>query len=92
MHAVATFGPISVAVDASKWHEYETGVFNGCPYSDNININHVVVLVGYGTDEQYGDYWLVRNSWGTGYGENGYIRLAREKSVTCGIDKTPLNG
>jgi cathepsin L len=55
-------------------------------------VNHVVVLVGYGTDETLGDFWLIRNSWGTGYGENGYIRLARESEVVCGIDHTPLDG
>lgn len=35
---------------------------------------------------------MVRNSWGTAYGEKGYIRIAREKLVTCGIDQTPLDG
>jgi len=81
LHAVATVGPVTVSVDASTWHNYESGVFNGCSYSDNIDLNHAVVLVGYGTDETLGDYWLVRNSWGTGFGENGYIRLARESVV-----------
>jgi cathepsin L len=83
---------MTVNVDASLWHKYESGVFNGCSYSDNMDINHVVVLVGYGTDEELGDYWLIRNSWGTGYGENGYIRLARESEVKCGIDHTPADG
>jgi len=92
LHAVATVGPIAVAVDASAWHNYESGIYNGCSYSDNIDVNHVVVLVGYGTDEELGDYWLIRNSWGTGYGENGYIRLARESEEVCGIDNTPLDG
>ena len=40
-----------------------------------------MTLVGYGTDEKYGDYWLVRNSWGTNWGENGYIRIKREKDA-----------
>jgi len=92
LHAVATVGPIAVAVDASAWSNYESGIFNGCDYSANIDVNHVVVLVGYGTDEALGDYWLIRNSWGTGYGENGYIRLARESVEVCGIDSTPLDG
>jgi len=92
LNAVATEGPIVVSVDASKWHLYESGVFNGCSYSDNIDINHAVTLEGYGTDEVNGDYWLIRNSWGTGYGENGYIRLKRESEVQCGIDHTPADG
>jgi len=88
-HAVATVGPVTVSVDASAWHNYESGVFNGCSYTDNIDIDHAVVLEGYGTDDTFGDYWLIRNSWGTGYGENGYIRLARESEVSCGVDHTP---
>ena len=49
-------------------------------------------LVGYGTDDMFGDYWLVRNSWGNSWGEGGYIRLARENEVICGENKTPLSG
>jgi len=55
-------------------------------------VNHAVVLVGYGTDEENGDFWLIRNSWGTGYGENGYIRILRESELKCGTDSTPLDG
>jgi len=92
LNAVATVGPVAVAVDASTWHNYESGIFNGCDYNANIDVNHVVVLEGYGHDDVLGDYWLIRNSWGTGYGENGYIRLARESVQTCGVDHTPLDG
>ncbi|KAL4440956.1 hypothetical protein ABPG74_009369 [Tetrahymena malaccensis] len=92
LYALANIGPLAVAVDASQWHSYQSGVFNGCDYSQNIDVNHVVVLVGYGTDPKLGDYWLIRNSWGTKFGENGYIRLARESKVTCGTDYTPLDG
>ena len=44
----------------------------------------VVQLVGYGTDSKDGDYWIVRNSWGTKWGEDGYIRLKRESETKCG--------
>ena len=40
---------------------YEHGVFDGCSYEENISINHGVTLVGYGTDPNEGDYWIVRN-------------------------------
>lgn len=55
------------------------------------DLNHAVQLVGYGTDKETGlDYFLVRNSWGEAWGEEGYIRLAR--SDKCAVDKTPLDG
>lgn len=92
LHAVATIGPMAVNVDASVWHSYETGVFNGCAYDSNIDIDHVVVLEGYGSDPKNGDYWLIRNSWGTGFGENGYMRLTRESTPKCGMDTTTADG
>ena len=49
-------------------------------------------LVGYGTDASEGDYWIVRNSWGSSWGEDGYIRLKRESNPQCGTDNTPLMG
>ena len=66
--------PISVAVDASNWSKYSSGVFNNCKTS----LNHGVLLVGM-TDQS----WKVKNSWGGSWGEHGYIRLARGN--TCGI-------
>jgi len=96
MYAVATFGPIAVSVDASNWHAYSSGIFNGCNQSSP-DINHAVVLVGYGTDGLSGlDYWLVRNSWSASWGESGYIRLLRKypnnPDELCGLDITPQDG
>jgi len=93
MEAVATKGPIVISVEASHWSDYETGVFDGCNQT-NPDIDHAVQLVGYGTDPQFGDYWLVRNSWQTTWGENGYIKLRRTASeqTRCGIDITPTDG
>jgi len=78
MQHLAEVGPLGVAVYASGWGGYSSGVYSGCAYDSNIALNHAVQLVGYGTDEAEGDYWIVRNSWGTGWGEGGYIRLARD--------------
>lgn len=91
MEAVATQGPIAISVDASAWSHYETGVFNGCNQT-NPDIDHAVLLVGYGTDTQLGDYWLVRNSWSPTWGEEGYIRVYRSSVQRCGEDITPLDG
>lgn len=66
--------PISVAVDATNWSQYKSGVFNNCKTS----LNHGVLLVGV-SDQS----WKVKNSWGTSWGESGYIRVARGN--TCGI-------
>ena len=41
---------------------YESGVFDGCDIT-NVDLDHAVVVVGYGTDPTGGDYWIVRNSW-----------------------------
>merc|ERR1711944_364802 len=81
-----------ISVDASVWHSYEGGIFDGCSYEENIEINHGVQLVGYGTDAEHGDYWIVRNSWGPEWGEEGFIRLKRETEVNCGTDSTPMMG
>lgn len=67
--------PISVAVDASRWSSYKNGVLSNCGTS----LNHGVLLVGIKGDE----HWLIKNSWGTSWGEDGYIRLA--SGNTCGI-------
>jgi cathepsin L len=91
MTAVATIGPIAISVDAASWGAYSSGVFNGCNQK-NPDIDHAVVLVGYGTDAKLGDYWLVRNSWGASWGEKGYIRLHRNSTIECGIDLHPSDG
>jgi len=94
MNAIAQIGPIAINIDASTWHAYESGVFNGCN-QEVMDINHVVVAVGYGTDASTGsDYWLVRNSWSPNYGEQGYIRLLRTKNEdeNCATDYTPQDG
>merc|ERR1740121_3619331 len=75
MNHLANVGPLSVAVAASSWSFYGGGVFDGCDYDKNIEINHAVQLVGYGTDASQGDYWIIRNSWGPNWGENGFMRL-----------------
>jgi cathepsin L len=93
MEAIATAGPLGINVAAMPWQTYETGVFTGCNYAQNITIDHVVQLVGYGhSDDLNVDYWIVRNSWSPGWGEDGYIRLLRTAQPECGWDVDPQQG
>ena len=80
MTHLATVGPLAIASDASRWQLYGSGVFSGCKYENNIALNHAIQLVGYGSDPDHGDFWLVRNSWGSTWGEHGYIRLQRYRN------------
>merc|ERR1711953_797626 len=91
MQHLAEVGPLAVSVYASGWGSYQGGIYDGCDYDSNIAMNHAVQLVGYGSDSD-GAYWIVRNSWGTFWGEDGYIRLRRESETQCGTDNTPLMG
>jgi len=92
MNAIATVGPVAVSVDASTFSAYKSGVFDGCNQKQP-DINHAVVLVGYGT-ENGKDYWLIRNSWSPTYGEHGYIKVLRtsDEEGRCGTDITPQDG
>jgi len=94
MTAVATMGPVAINVAAGNWGSYGGGVYT-CQQSET-DIDHVVQLVGYGTDPTQGDYWLVRNSWGPGWGEEGYIRVQRhsdgDMTKWCAVDTRPSDG
>uniref|UniRef100_A0AC34R2J3 Cathepsin L n=1 Tax=Panagrolaimus sp. JU765 TaxID=591449 RepID=A0AC34R2J3_9BILA len=84
--AVATQGPISVAIDAGhrSFQLYKEGVYYEKQCSSE-QLDHGVLVVGYGTDPEHGDYWLIKNSWSESWGENGYIRIARNKNNHCGV-------
>lgn len=82
--AVALFGPIPVAIDASSrsFHFYKSGIYDDYE-SCSDTINHALLLVGYGRQGNL-DYWILKNSWGKQWGDDGYIKIGRNKH-SCGI-------
>jgi cathepsin L len=93
LEALKTVGPLAVSVDASKWFLYSSGIFTGCQNDESPVLDHAVLLVGAGFDEEAQlPYWLIRNSWGPSWGEKGYIRLLRQLEPTCAEDVRPWEG
>ena len=92
MEKIATVGPISVAIDASQtsFTYYSGGVYYE-PNCSQDNLDHAVLAVGYGLASyvRFHDveipYYLVKNSWGPDWGDEGYIKMARLRDNNCGI-------
>jgi cysteine peptidase B len=78
--ALAKYGPLSICADASAWSNYHSGILtaNHCGRS----VDHAIQLTGYSPNQ--GGYWIVRNSWGTHWGQNGFIWLQYGKN-TCAM-------
>jgi len=97
---VATVGPTAVAMYASSaFMNYKSGIFQDtdCPSTcinattKAWNVNHAMVVVGYGTNATANtDFWIVRNSWGTAWGEAGYVRTVRNKANNCNYACWPM--
>ena len=85
--AAVAQGPVSVAIEADTddFQYYTWGVFDGfC----GDNLDHGVAIVGYNLDS---NYLIVRNSWGEGWGDDGYIRMSiRDGEGMCGINMEPV--
>ncbi|KAL3274654.1 hypothetical protein HHI36_016034 [Cryptolaemus montrouzieri] len=82
--AVASIGPISVGIDASEeLQSYSSGILEDNSCSEYF-LNHGVLLVGYGS-ENGKDFYIIKNSWGAAWGEQGYFRLGKKGSNPCGI-------
>ncbi|KAJ8374762.1 hypothetical protein SKAU_G00053420 [Synaphobranchus kaupii] len=85
--ALVTIGPIAVVIDTTtrKFQFYRKGIF----YDQKCSIwkqSHAVVLMGFGTEHSE-EYWTIKNSWGIYWGEEGYMRLAKNKQRHCGISQ-----
>jgi len=74
---------VGSVVAKGPFQQYSKGIFAGCTDHSKSSLDHCIAVVGYGTEGGV-DYWLIKNSWGTWWGENGYIRLKRGVNM-CGI-------
>jgi C1A family cysteine protease len=75
--------PVSIAIEADQkaFQFYDGGILD---YNCGTSLDHGVLLTGYGSEDGE-DYWIVKNSWGASWGDNGYIRLARGKQQPYGL-------
>jgi len=87
MSAVQQYGPLAIALDASKFDFYSGGIMNGdgC-YAGSPD--HGVAVVGWGVEDGT-SYWIVKNSWGADWGEDGYVRIERGNNA-CGVEDFPM--
>ncbi|KAH8283075.1 hypothetical protein KR054_012020 [Drosophila jambulina] len=85
---VYNIGPVVANIDSlhESFLHYSSGIYHepDCRF-DMANLTSAVLVVGFGTDSNYGDYWILKTSQGKNWGENGYMRLARNAGNMCGV-------
>lgn len=86
-NALASYGTLAVALDVADngFYYYTSGVYKSTVCSQS-SVNHAVNIVGYGTTSTGQKYWIMRNSWGTGWGSAGYMLIARGVNM-CNIER-----
>jgi cathepsin F len=79
-------GPLAIAINATPFQDYSSGIIDeDAADCDPTQLDHGVTLVGYGANKAKKPYWIIKNSWGADWGENGFVRVARGKGV-CGVN------
>eukprot|EP00746_Dinoflagellata_sp_MGD_P141913 gnl/MRDRNA2_/MRDRNA2_74930_c0_seq1.p1 gnl/MRDRNA2_/MRDRNA2_74930_c0~~gnl/MRDRNA2_/MRDRNA2_74930_c0_seq1.p1 ORF type:complete len:527 (-),score=101.67 gnl/MRDRNA2_/MRDRNA2_74930_c0_seq1:15-1502(-) len=92
LQALVCVGPVVVAAAASSWFGYGGGVLTCGKDSGSLTVDHAILMVGFGK-QGHDYYWKIRNSWGTDFGEDGFIRLRRHPSgEPCGKDMDMQKG
>lgn len=85
---MATVGPVTVAIDASQrgFQFYKDGIYldSNCKNKQE-EMNHGVLVIGFGTEADGKKYWLVKNSYGAQWGNGGYVKMAKDAGNHCGI-------
>ncbi|XP_052224153.1 procathepsin L-like [Dreissena polymorpha] len=84
--SLSRVGPVTVAADCNDrgFQYYRSGIYYN-PRCNGNHPNHAMVSVGYGSTS--GNYWIIKNSWGTTWGDKGYIFMTKDKGDTCGLSK-----
>lgn len=86
MQALVCVGPVVVAASASSWFAYSGGILTCGKGSSSLTVDHAILMVGFGK-QRHDHYWKIRNSWGSDFGEDGFIRLRRHPNgEPCGKD------
>ena len=81
MNAVIHYGPVAISAAAEPWQLYERGVYDGNCGAD---VDHAIQLVGFNEDAEV-PYWIVRNSWGEGWGDAGYFYMPYDYMTDSGL-------
>ena len=74
-----------------KFHYYKGGIFGlqgEC--REDLHGGHAITLIGYGTDNSGNDYWIIKNSWGTDWGKNGFAKISRSRDCLPKYGMVPI--
>ncbi|XP_078619380.1 cathepsin L-like isoform X2 [Branchiostoma floridae x Branchiostoma japonicum] len=86
--AVATVGPVAASIHGSEkdFYLYKSGIYDSCPTDHNGRyLDHALLVIGFREEHDEKDYWIVKNSWGSAWGEGGYGKIAMNHDDMCGI-------